>query len=101
MARRHKARPKGERQRLGGAPIRLAYPVKVEEDRPGYRAQFPDFPSGFTHGDSRKEALHRAQDLLKTMVSHYVGEGLELPTPSAGWGGVLIRVPVCRHQRPR
>lgn len=102
MARGHKARPKGGHQRQRGVPVGLAYPVNVEKDRPGYRAQVPDFPAGVTHGDSREEALYWARDLLETMVSHYLAEGLDLPAPSAARGRTLIPLrPVSSSRRRR
>ncbi len=71
----------------------LAYPVTIARDRPGYRARFADFPAGLTHGESREDALRWAQDLLETMVSFHIAEGLDLPSPSPARGRPLVHLP--------
>ena len=71
----------------------LAYPVVMRKDLPVYRARFPDFPSGITHGGTRDEAFSWAQDLLETMVSHRMAEGLDLPAPSPAKGRPLVHLP--------
>jgi antitoxin HicB len=67
--------------------------VIIAKDRPGYRARFPDFPAGITHGDTRAEAVTWAQDLLETMVSYHIAEGLDLPAPSSSRGRPLVHLP--------
>lgn len=71
----------------------LAWPVTLDPaEEGGFNVNFPDFPEGFTQGDSRDEALAQAADLLETMVANYMAEGWDLPAPSAAAGRPLVRL---------
>ena len=62
----------------------LAWPVTLDPaEEGGFNVNFPDFPEGFTQGDSLDEALAQAADLLETMVANYMAEGWDLPAPLA------------------
>jgi antitoxin HicB len=64
----------------------LAWPVTLDPaEEGGFVVNFPDFPEGWSQGDSREEALAQAADLLETMVANYMAEGWDCPT---------------RHERP-
>ena|SRR5947209_4043231 len=65
----------------------LAWPVRLDSaEEGGFIVNFPDFPEGWSQGDSRQEALVQAADLLETMVANYMAEGWDLPgfSPAAG-----------------
>ena len=61
----------------------LAWPVSLEPaEEGGFVVNFPDFPEGWSQGETREEALLQAADLLETMVANYMAEGWDLPDPS-------------------
>jgi antitoxin HicB len=61
----------------------LAWPVTlVPAEEGGFVVNLPDFPEGWSQGDSRDEAIAQAADLLETMVANYMAEGWDLPDPS-------------------
>jgi antitoxin HicB len=69
----------------------LAWPVALEAaEEGGFVVNFPDFPEGWSQGDSHEEALTQAVDLLETMVANYMAEGWDLPDPSPPAGKPLI-----------
>lgn len=69
----------------------LAWPVTLDPaEEGGFVVNFPDFPEGWSQGDSREEALAQARDLLETMVANYMAEGWDLPDPSASVGRPLV-----------
>ena len=70
----------------------FAYPVNVKPDSPGFMATFDDFDRAVTHGDTADEALAWAVDLLETMVSYRISEGLDLPRPSPAKGRPLAHL---------
>ncbi|MUL37516.1 type II toxin-antitoxin system HicB family antitoxin [Gloeocapsopsis dulcis] len=48
-----------------------------------YIASLPEFgPYVRTHGNTYKEALESAEELLETMCSHYQDQGKALPQPA-------------------
>jgi predicted RNase H-like HicB family nuclease len=66
----------------------LAWPVSLEPaEEGGFVVNFPDFPEGWSQGETREEALLQAADLLETMVGNYMAEGWDLPDPSPDAGG--------------
>ena len=68
----------------------VAYPVELEPDDSSVKAEFPDFGTGVTYGKTREKALANAADLLETMISHRVAEGMDLPRPSPARGRPLV-----------
>jgi len=69
----------------------LAWPVSLDPaEEGGFVVNFPDFPEGWSQGDSREEALAQAADLLETMVGNYMAEGWDLPDPSRAAGRPLV-----------
>ena len=69
----------------------LAWPVSLDPaEEGGFVVNFPDFPEGWSQGDSREEALAQAADLLETMVGNYMVEGWDLPDPSRAAGRPLV-----------
>lgn len=73
--------------------LTLAYPVDLEKDSDATKAELPDFGAGVTFGDTPEEALVSAADLLETIVSHRLAEGLDLPRPSPARGRPLVHLP--------
>jgi antitoxin HicB len=74
--------------------MHFAYPVVLEEAEDGITVSFPDVPEALTEGDTRSEALARAEDALVSALSIYVDDGRALPRPSAANGRPVISVPV-------
>jgi antitoxin HicB len=73
--------------------VSLAWPVTLDPaEEGGFNVNLPDFPEGFTQGDTREEALAQAADLLETMVANYMAEGWDLPAPSAPGDRPLARL---------
>ena len=73
--------------------VSLAWPVTLDPaEEGGFNVNLPDFPEGFTQGDTREEALAQAVDLLETMVANYMAEGWDLPAPSAPGDRPLVRL---------
>src|SRR5271157_4714864 len=71
----------------------LAWPVTLDPaEEGGFVVNFPDFPEGWSQGDSREEALAQAADLLETMVANYMAEGWDLPDPSRSAGKPLVHL---------
>jgi antitoxin HicB len=71
----------------------LAWPVTLDPaEEGGFVVNFPDFPEGWSQGDSREEALAQAADLLETMVANYMAEGWDLPDPSRAAGRPLVNL---------
>ena len=60
-----------------------AYPATLTPDRDGgFTVTFRDVPEAITEGDSREEALVRAEDALESALAMYVAGREPLPTPS-------------------
>jgi antitoxin HicB len=72
--------------------LTLAYPVELASDGDAVMATFPDFDA-VTYGAAREEALAHAADLLETVVSHRLAEGLDLPRPSPAKGRPVVNLP--------
>ena len=56
----------------------------------GFTVTFRDVPEAITEGDSREEALLRAEDALESALAMYVTAKEPLPTPSAAQPGEAI-----------
>jgi antitoxin HicB len=60
-----------------------AYPAALTPDTEGgLTATFRDVPEAITEGDTREEALLRAEDALESALAMYIAAGEPLPTPS-------------------
>ena len=61
-----------------------AYPAALIPDPDGgFTVTFRDVPEAITEGDTREEALLRAEDALESALAMYVAAGEGLPAPSA------------------
>ena len=61
-----------------------AYPAKLSPDPDGgFTVTFRVVPEAITEGDSRDEALMRAEDALESALAMYIAAKEPLPKPSA------------------
>ncbi len=68
-----------------------AYPAALIPDPDGgFTVTFRDVPEAITEGDSREEALLRAEDALESALAMYVMAKEPLPAPSAAQPGEAI-----------
>ena len=68
-----------------------AYPATLMPDPDGgFTVTFRDVPEAITEGDSREEALLRAEDALESALAMYVAAKEALPVPSAAQPGKAI-----------
>jgi antitoxin HicB len=60
-----------------------AYPALLTQDpEGGFTVTFRDVPEAITEGDTREEALLRAEDALESALAMYVAAGEPLPASS-------------------
>jgi len=65
-----------------------AYPATLTVDpEGGFTVTFRDVPEAITEGDSREEALLRAEDALESALAMYVAAKEPLPVPSLAEAG--------------
>jgi antitoxin HicB len=65
-----------------------AYPATLTPDPDGgFTVTFRDVPEAITEGDSREEALLRAEDALESALAMYAAAKEPLPAPSAAQPG--------------
>ncbi|HEV2334297.1 MAG TPA: type II toxin-antitoxin system HicB family antitoxin [Stellaceae bacterium] len=68
-----------------------AYPATLTADPDGgFTVTFRDVPEAITEGDSREEALLRAEDGLESALAMYVMAKEPLPVPSAALPGEAV-----------
>ena len=72
-----------------------AYPCNLTPDEDGALVvTFPDVPEAITGGESRSQALEKAEDALATALAGYVQQKWEVPVPGAQVEGQdLVAVP--------
>lgn len=73
--------------------MRYTYAAEVLEEPDGITVTFPDVPGAITCGDTRAEALARAEDALVSMMAALVEDNQPIPRPSPARGRLLISVP--------
>jgi len=72
-----------------------AWPARLDPaEEGGFVVSFPDFPEGWSQGDTREQALEQAADMLETMVANYMVEGWDLPEPSRASGPLVPLAPL-------
>jgi antitoxin HicB len=70
------------------------YPVQLErEEDGGYVVTLPDIGYGATQGDTLREALAQAGDLLEEAVLGMMAHGEEVPSPSSAKGRPIVALP--------
>ena len=68
----------------------MRYPVKLtRDDNETFLVTFPDVPEAVTFGDTREEALARAQDAFATAVEALMKDRREIPPPSRRIGRTI------------
>ncbi|HLY45251.1 MAG TPA: type II toxin-antitoxin system HicB family antitoxin [Stellaceae bacterium] len=68
-----------------------AYPASLMADPGGgFTVTFRDVPEAITEGDSREEALLRAEDALESALAMYVTAKEPLPAPSTAQAGEVM-----------
>jgi antitoxin HicB len=68
-----------------------AYPAALIPDPDGgFTVTFRDVPEAITEGDSREEALLRAEDALESALAMYVAAKEPLPVPSNVQPGEVV-----------
>lgn len=82
----------------------LKYPVSIrpltKEEGGGYLAEFPDLPGCMADGKSVEEALHEAEDALKSWLAAAKEFGDVIPEPSIATnysGQWRLRLPKSLH----
>lgn len=72
-----------------------AYPACLTPDPEagGFTVTFRDVPEAITEGDSREEALLRAEDALESALAMYVAANEPLPTASSADPGEVMVPP--------
>src|SRR6185437_10946705 len=73
--------------------ISLSYPVKISKTKEGYFVNFRDIENCFTDGDSYKEALYNAQEVLGVMLKSMAKHNENLPPASLAKAGELMVSP--------
>lgn len=73
--------------------MRYAYAAELLEEPDGITVTFPDMPGAITCGDTREEALERAEDALISMTAALVEDNRPIPHPSPARGRPLVSVP--------
>jgi antitoxin HicB len=83
---------------------KLKYPVTIrpltKEEGGGYLAEFPDLPGCVADGETVEEALHQAEDALKSWLATAKEFGDVIPPPSIATsysGQWRIRLPKSLH----
>ena len=60
-----------------------AWPVDlIAAEEGGFIVNFPDLPNGWSQGETRDEALARAEDLLDEMILGRMAHNEDVPRPS-------------------
>ena len=73
--------------------MRYAYAAELLEEPDGITVTFPDIPGAITCGDTRAEALERAEDALVSMVAALVEDNQPIPRPSLARRRPLVSMP--------
>ena len=68
----------------------MRYPITLtRDDNETFLATFPDVPEAVTFGETREEALARAQDAFATAVEALMKDRREIPPPSRCTGRTI------------
>lgn len=85
--------------------ISLVYAAKISPDKDGYVVTFRDLKNVFSEGDTYKEAIFNAQNVLDILLLDMTQDDLDIPSPSACRKGEItiavspeIAVPVLLHK---
>jgi antitoxin HicB len=78
-------------RRAGWWPVDL-----IPDEEGGFIVNFPDLPNGWSQGETREEALARAEDLLEEMILGHMAGSEDIPPPalpSVGDNRPLVALP--------
>jgi antitoxin HicB len=68
--------------------MNISYPATVQRQDDGrYFVQFVDMPDTFTEGQTEKEALFNAAEVLLAMLSWRLDEAKDVPAPNTATEG--------------
>jgi antitoxin HicB len=71
-----------------------AWPVDLTPaEEGGFIVNFPDLPNGWSQGETRDEALARAEDLLDEMILGRMAHNEDIPRPSPPKGRSVVALP--------
>lgn len=73
---------------------RYAYPATVEQEADGKVSVWFDGLPGATWGETREQALERAQDLLATALEMIKEDGEPLPSPAPANGRPVVETDI-------
>ena len=75
-------------------PGPAAWPVDlIPSEEGGFIVNFPDLPNGWSQGETRDEALGRAEDLLDEMILGKMAHSEDVPRPSPRKGRPVVALP--------
>lgn len=69
------------------------YPIIVERDDGTFVASFPDVPQAHTIGNTKAQALKRAEDALETAFIVFMSDRKDIPRPSPARGRPTVTLP--------
>ena len=71
-----------------------AWPVDlIAAEEGGFIVNFPDLPNGWSQGETRDEALARAEDLLDEMILGRMAHNEDVPRPTPPKGRLVVALP--------
>jgi antitoxin HicB len=80
----------------------MDYPVTLErDDNDTILVSFPDFPEAHTFGETKDEALARAEDALATVIDAYIKDKRAIPRPSAKRSKFRVMMPALIEAKVR
>ncbi len=72
----------------------MDYPVTLaRDDNDTILVSFPDFPEAHTFGETKDEALARAEDALATVIDAYIKDKRAIPRPAAKRSKFRVMMP--------
>jgi len=71
----------------------MRYPVTITPDDGQFTVTFRDVPGAVTFGETRKEALQRAQDALLTVFDAYMKDRRDIPEPDDTRSADVVEIP--------
>lgn len=79
--------------------MNILYPTKISKESDGrYLVKFLDFSEAFTEGETFKEALYNASEVLTLTLEGRIDEKMKIPMPSKKKHGTYMIAPSVRVQ---
>ncbi|MBF0440230.1 MAG: type II toxin-antitoxin system HicB family antitoxin [Magnetococcales bacterium] len=77
----------------------IRYPILLEPQEPkGFFVRFPDMDDTFTEGDTEKDAIRNAEEVLTAMLGWKIDNGHSIPEPSMNVIGARYVAPDAKTQ---